>query len=439
MMRPQINTPPPGPKARALIEKDRALTSNSNSHPLPLAPESGEGVWLRDVDGNVYLDMMAGIAVSTTGHAHPAVIAAVVEQSHKLIHTCSTLFPTEPLPSLAGRLVNKLGGGYRCFFGNSGTEGIEAALKLARYATHRPYFMAFSGSFHGRSAGAVSLTASTSKYRKGFGPMAYQVAHAPYPNPYRPPLGASAESVGDAVLEHIRFLFRTSLPPEDVAAVVFEPIQGEGGYVVPPKGFLKALQQLMAEHGILLIVDEVQTGVGRTGKFFAFEHEGMETPDIVVLAKGLASGYPISATLFKQELNVWPAGAHGTTFGGHPVSAAAAMATLDLVEASLQANAGAVGGYLIDRLKEIAAEFPRLGDVRGRGLMVGLEFIADPDSRREDEALRDHVMKAAFEQGVLTLSAGPSALRLAPPLILTRDQADVAVAALANVIGSATR
>ena len=438
MMRPEILTPPPGPKARALIERDRKLSSTSNSHPIPLVPESGEGVWLRDVDGNTYLDMMAGIAVNTTGHAHPAIVAAVTEQSKKLMHTCSTLFPHEPLPTLAERLVNKLGGGYRCFFGNSGTEGIEAALKLARYHTHRPYFMAFTGSFHGRSVGALSLTASSTKYRKGFGPMAYPVTHVPYPNMYRPVFGASAETVGDAVLEHIRHLFRTSLPPEDVAAIVFEPVQGEGGYIVPPPGFLKNLQSLMAEYGILVIADEVQTGVGRTGKFFAFEHEAMETPDIVILAKGLASGYPISATLFKEKLNTWPVGAHGTTFGGNPVSAAAAMVTLDLVEAWLMSNAGATGGYLIERMKEVAAEFPRLGDVRGRGMMIGLEFIADPKTKREDEALRDQVMKACFEQGVLTLSAGPNALRLAPPLILTRDQADIAVRTLANVIGTAT-
>lgn len=439
MMRPEIVTPPPGPKARALIERDRKISSTSNSHPIPLVPESGEGVWLRDVDGNTYLDMMAGIAVNTTGHAHPAVVAAVTEQSKKLMHTCATLFPHEPMPTLAERLVAKLGGGYRCFFGNSGTEGVEAALKLARYTTHRPYFLAFNGSFHGRSVGALSLTASASKYRKGFGPMAYPVTHVPYPNPYRPALGASAESCGDAVLEHIRHLFRTSLPPEDVAAVVFEPVQGEGGYVVPPKGFLKALQALMSEHGILVIADEVQTGVGRTGKFFAFEHEDMQTPDIVILAKGLASGYPISATLFKDKLSTWSAGAHGTTFGGNPVSAAAAMVTLDLVEEGLMANAGAVGGYLIDKMKEVAEEFPRLGDVRGRGMMIGLEFITDPGTKREDEALRDLVMKSAFEAGVLTLSAGPNALRLAPPLILNRDQADIAISTLASVIGKATR
>ncbi|MBX7214836.1 MAG: acetyl ornithine aminotransferase family protein [Thermoflexales bacterium] len=438
MMRPQIHTPLPGPKAQALLARDRAVISNSNSHPLPLVPESGEGAWLTDVDGNVFLDMMAGIAVNTTGHAHPAIVAAVTEQSKKIIHTCSTLFPHEPLPTLAERLVKRLGGGYRCFFGNSGTEGIEAALKLARYTTHRPYFLAFAGSFHGRSAGSVSLTASSSKYRKGFGPMAYPVTHVPYPNPYRPALGASADSIGDAVLEHIRTLFKTSLPPEDVAAVVFEPIQGEGGYIVPPKGFFKALQSLMSEYGILMIADEVQTGAGRTGKFFAFEHEDMATPDIVVMAKGLASGYPLSATLFKEKLNTWPAGAHGTTFGGHAVSAAAAMVTLDLLDGGLVANAASVGGYLIERMKEVAAEFPRLGDVRGRGMMIGLEFITDPASRGEDEALRDRVMKTAYEAGVLTLSAGANALRLAPPLILDKAQADIAVRTLADVIGRAT-
>lgn len=434
--RPRMLTSVPGPKARAVLARDSAVMSTSNGHSIPIVADHGEGVWLTDVDGNEFLDMMAGIATNTTGYGHPHVVRAVSEQAAKVAHMCAVVFPHDPVISLAERLNEKVGGGYRVFFGNSGTEGIEAALKFARYHTHRPHFLAFTGAFHGRSAGALSLTASQAKYRKGYGPMAYPVTHVPFPNPFRPPLGSSPQTCGDAVLAHIESLFQTSCPPEDVAAVVIEPIQGEGGYIVPPDGFLKDLNALMKRHGILTIVDEVQTGVGRTGTFYAYQAAGI-TPDVIVSAKGLASGYPLSATLIRAEICNWPAGAHGSTFGGNPVSCAAAHATLDLVERDLMANARSTGALLLDGLRDLQAEFPRMGDVRGRGLMIGIDFVDRPGSTAPDGELRDRVQDEAFKRGLLTLSAGPSALRMAPPLVLRADEAEIAIAILAEAMGAA--
>jgi 4-aminobutyrate aminotransferase len=432
-MRPHIVTPLPGPNATAMLARDRAVVSTNYVRPYPLVPSHGEGAWITDVDGNRFLDCMAGIAVNTTGYNHPRVVEAVSAQAAKFSHVCFSDFTHDPVLTLAERLVDRLGGGYRVFFGNSGTEGLEAALKLVRYYTKRPYAIAFTGSFHGRSTGALSLTASNSKYRKGFGPFIGGAAHIPYPNPFRPVFGSTPETVGEAVLEHLEHLLRTTTPPEEVGAIYFEPIQGEGGYVVPPKGFLPALADIAKRHGMLLVADEVQSGVGRTGTFFAFEQEGI-SPDIVVLAKGLASGYPICATLFRQELSTWGPGAHGSTFGGNPVSAAAALATLDLVEGELMTNAQRVGDHLMARLRGLQARFPRLGEVRGRGLMVGLDFVTDPQSRQEDPVLRDAVQQRAFERGLLVLGAGPSTIRLAPPLILSHAEADVAVDVLTDVL-----
>jgi 4-aminobutyrate aminotransferase len=431
-LQPAIHGALPGPKAKQMLLRDQQVLSTSYVRPYPLVPAYGDGVWLYDVDGNRFLDMMAGIAVNTTGYNNPQVVAAVTKQAAEFSHVCFSDFTHEPLLSLAERLVAKLGGDYRVFFGNSGTEGLEAALKLVRYNTKRPYSVAFTGAFHGRSTGSLSLTASNSKYRKGFGPFIGGTIHIPYPNPYRPVFGSTPETVGEAVLDHLKHLFRTTTAPEEVGAIYFEPIQGEGGYIVPPKGFLSALAELAKQYGILLVADEVQSGVGRTGSFFAFEAENIQ-PDIVVLAKGLASGYPISATLFRSQLSTWGPGMHGSTFGGNAVAGAAAMATLDLVERCLQHNASDVGGYLMQRLQALQAHYPRLGEVRGRGLMIGLDFVTDPHSREENPVLRDAVQQAAFEHGVLTLSAGPSTLRLAPPLILTHQQADVAVGVLETV------
>jgi 4-aminobutyrate aminotransferase len=293
-MKPEVKTPLPGPKAQELLARGEKVLSPSYVRPYPFVPARGQGVFLEDVDGNVFLDFMAGIAVNTTGYAHPRVLAAVKAQAERFAHVCFSDFTHEPTLSLAERLVAKVGGGYRVFFGNSGTEGIEAAIKLVRHHTGRPYLLAFTGAFHGRSLGALSLTASKSAYRKGFAPLLPGVVHVPFPNPFRPPLGASPEEVGEAVLAHLEHLFATVLPPEEVAAFFLEPIQGEGGYVLPPAGFLPKLKALLERHGILLVADEVQTGAGRTGRFLALEHEGVEA-DVYVLAKGLASGYPLSA------------------------------------------------------------------------------------------------------------------------------------------------
>ncbi len=423
-MEPCVRTPLPGPKAQALLERGKRVLSPSYVRPYPLVPARGQGVYLEDVDGNVFLDFMAGIAVNTTGYAHPRILAAIQEQAARFAHVCFSDFTHDPTLTLAERLVAKVGGGYRVFFGNSGTEGIEAAIKIARYHTGRPYLLAFTGAFHGRSLGALSLTASASRYRKGFAPLLPGVVHLPFPNPLHPPLGARPEEAGEAVLDYLQHLFRTVLPPEEVAAAFLEPIQGEGGYVVPPPGFIPRLKALLEEHGILLVADEVQTGAGRTGRFFALEHEGVEA-DIYVLAKGLASGYPLSAVLFRETLGSWGPGAHGTTFGGQAVSAAAALATLDLLEEGLMENAARVGAYLLEGLKELKARFPFLLDVRGRGLMIGVEF--------ENPKLRDQAVEKAFRKGLLLLGAGPASIRIAPPLILKEEEARLGLGILEAV------
>jgi 4-aminobutyrate aminotransferase len=425
--RPKVQLPLPGPKARAILARDHGVMSPTYHRPYGWVPDRGEGAWVWDVDGNLFLDLMAGIAVNTTGYAHPRIVQAVQEQAARFAHVCFSDFAHESAVRLAERLVQKLGGGYRVYFGNSGTEGIEAAIKLARYHTRRPYFLAFSGSFHGRTLGSLSLTASSSRYREGFGPL-LPVYHLPYPNPYR------MKDPLDQVLSHLESLFRHLVSPQEVAAVIVEPIQGEGGYIVPPSGFLQALQQAVQPHGILLILDEVQSGVGRTGTFLASEPEGIR-PDMVVLAKGLASGYPISALLAREELMTWGPGSQGTTFGGNAVSIAAAHATLDLLEEGLMEQAVQVGARLLHGLREYQKLYPQLGDVRGRGLMIGLEFI-HPDGREHPE-LRDRVMLKAFEQGLLTLSAGPSSLRLAPPLILSFEEAETALEIFGEVFRQA--
>ncbi|KHG64764.1 4-aminobutyrate aminotransferase [Thermus sp. 2.9] len=431
-MKPKVKTPLPGPMAQALTERAERVLSPSYIRPYPFVPARGQGVFLEDVDGNVFLDFMAGIAVNTTGYAHPKVLEAVRSQAERFAHVCFSDFTHEPTLSLAERLVKRLGGRYRVFFGNSGTEGIEAAIKLVRHHTGRPYLLAFTGAFHGRSLGALSLTASKSAYRKGFSPLLPGVVHVPFPNPFRPPLGARPEEVGEAVLDHLEHLFRTTLPPEEVAAFFLEPIQGEGGYVLPPKGFLPKLKDLLERHGILLVADEVQSGAGRTGLFFALEHEGIEA-DVYVLAKGLASGYPLSALLFREELGSWRPGAHGTTFGGQAVAAAAAHATLDLLEGGLMENAARVGAYLLEELRKMQRRFPFLGDVRGRGLMIGVDF-GSPEEERPD--LRDKAVERAFQKGLLLLPAGPSALRIAPPLTLTEKEAALGLEILEAVFQS---
>lgn len=448
--KPELKTALPGPKAAELLAQDRQLLSTSYMRPYPFVPDFGSGVWLTDVDGNTMLDFMAGIAVSTTGYNHPHVTAAIAAQAQKFMHVCLTDYPQEVTTRLAERLtrhVARPGEAWRAFFGNSGAEAVEAAVKLARNHTGRSHVISTLGSFHGRTYGAITLTGSKTKYKRGFGPLLPGVSHIPYPNPFRPPLGSSPASCGDAVLSYLEdTLFQTVIPADEVAAVIVEPMQGEGGYIVPPADFLPKLRALCDRHGIVLIFDEVQSGMGRTGKFLAYQHffeHGDVQPDIITMAKGLASGMPISAMLAKESVMTWPVGSHGSTFGGNPVAAAAALATLDLLEgevkhpgcgANLMENAAEVGGFILSELRALQAQFPFLGDVRGKGLFIGLEFVK-PDGS-PNGALRDRASQAMFQRGLLNLDCGESTIRISPPLILTREEAEVGLELMREALAS---
>lgn len=425
---PDIRTPLPGPRARAIIERDRKALSPSFTRAYPLVAARGEGAVVEDVDGNRFLDFSAGIAVVAAGHCHPRVVAAIQEQAAKLIHMSGTDFYYENMVELAERLAALAPGGppRKVYFGNSGAEAVEAALKMARYHTGRDKFVAFLGAFHGRTLGALSLTASKAVQRKGFGPLVPGVVHAPYAYCYRCAYGRRPESCAVECVKWIgETLFGTILPAEEVAAIVLEPVQGEGGYIVPPQKFFDELREMAGRHGILIVGDEVQCGVGRTGRMWASEHFGF-APDILTVAKGIASGMPLSATIARADLMQWPAGAHASTFGGNPVSVAAALATLELLEAELVDNAARIGGRLLERLREWPRRFDFVGDVRGLGLMTGIEFVRDPESRERAPELRDRVEQLAFERGLLTLGAGRNTLRLSPPLTISRDQAEFA-------------
>jgi 4-aminobutyrate aminotransferase len=426
---PQIKTSLPGPRARAIIERDSVVVSPSYTRSYPFVMARGEGVAVEDVDGNVFLDCAAGIAVNSTGHSHPEVVNAIIEQARQFLHMSGTDFYYEPQVRL-GEEMNAIApwaGPKRTFFSNSGTEAIEAAIKLARYHTKRYGIIAFLGSFHGRTLGSLSLTSSKAIQRRGFGPPLSGVYHAPFPNPYRRAAGQSEEAVGDAAIDYIEENILVHLvSPDEVAAVLVEPIQGEGGYVVPPASFFKRLRALTEKHGILLIADEVQSGMGRTGKMFAIEHFGVE-PDIVTIAKGIASGMPLGVTTSRAEIMTWPPGAHASTFGGNPVSCAAAMATIKLIKESLMANAGAVGEHLLQRLRSLQSKHQLVGDVRGKGLMIGIELVKDRDTKERANAERDRLVDECFKRGLLVLGAGRNTLRLCPPLVLTEAQADTVV------------
>ena len=433
---PRILTPLPGPRARAVIERDGRVVSPSYTRRYPLVAHHGEGAIIEDVDGNRFLDFTAGIAVVATGHCHPRVVEAIQRQSAQLIHMSGTDFYSESMVDLAEKLaaIAPGEGARKVYFGNSGTEAIEAAIKLARYTTGREKFIAFFGAFHGRTMGALSLTASKYIQRKGFGALLPGVFHAPYPDAYRS--GKSpAECAADALNYIEDTLFRTVLPPSEVAGIVVEPIQGEGGYIVPPPEFLPGLNDIARRHGILLIVDEVQSGMGRTGRWWACEHFNV-VPDIVAVAKGIASGLPLSATIARGEIMQWPPGAHASTFGGNPVAIAASLATIDLLEGGLIANAARVGAHILRRLRDWPARFRHAGDVRGLGLMIGIEIVRDQRSKERAPELRDRIGNLAFERGLLTLGAGPSSLRLSPPLCITQEQADFAVDVLEDCLRS---
>ncbi len=425
---PNLVTALPGPKAKEIIERDRAVVSPSYTRCYPLVVKSGEGAIIEDVDGNRFLDFSAGIAVVATGHSHPRVVKAIQQQAAQFLHMSGTDFYYEGMAALAEKLAPLAPGDFpkRVYFGNSGAEAIEAAIKMARYHTGRDKFIAFLGGFHGRTMGALSLTGSKVVQRRGFHP-SLPVYHIPYPDPYRTPQGKDPSTWAvECVKEIEERLFKTILPAEEVAAIIVEPIQGEGGYLVPSAVFHQELRRIADKYGILLIHDEIQSGMGRTGRMFASEHFGV-TPDIVALAKGIASGMPLSATVARADVMNWPPGAHASTFGGNPVSIAASLATIELLEESLVKNAAQMGAYLMNRMQEWPRRFKNIGDVRGLGLMIGVEIVHDHQSKERAPGLRDRLETLAFERGLLILGCGPNSIRLCPPLVITRDQADFAM------------
>ena len=431
-----LKTELPGPKARAMIARDADVTSPSYPRDYPFVMSHGRGTEVWDVDGNRFLDFAAGIAVCSTGHAHPEVVRAVQQAASEFLHISSDYWH-ERMTALAERLaaLAPMREPVMSFLCQSGTESDEAAIKLARYVTKRPRFIGFLGGFHGRTMGSQSFTSSKYPQQSGFAPTMPGVMHAPYPNVYRP-LFAGADQ-GEAVLAYIRMLFERNLPPQEVAAILVEPIQGEGGYLVPPADFLAGLRSICDEHGILLIFDEVQCGVGRTGRMFAAEHDSV-APDIMTLAKGLGSGLPIGAMVAKRRImEQWKRGAHGNTYGGNPLACAAANATLDLVNGGMAANAAAVGTHFTGRLRELAREFPCIGDVRGRGLMIGIELIETGPDRVPARDLCQKVIERAFHNGLLLLSCGLSTVRFMPPLNVNAAQVDEAVGLLRTSLSEA--
>lgn len=426
---PNIKTALPGPNAARIIAEDERYVSPSYTRCYPLVVQRGRGCVIEDVDGNEFLDFSAGIAVASTGHCHPEVVAAIQKQAAELIHMSGTDFYYRQMADVSARLsrVAPMPGPHKFYFGNSGAEAIECAIKLARYYTKRQHIIAFYGAFHGRTMGALSLTASKPQQRRRFSPLVPGVTHVPYPNMYR---NGGAESGDSHALSCARFieekLFRTNLPPEEVAAIVVEPFQGEGGYIPAPAVFLQELRAICDRHGILLVVDEVQSGAGRTGKWWAIEHSGV-APDIVCSAKGVASGMPLGICFSRAEIMNWPPGSHASTFGGNPVCLAAAFATIDILEREAIANASQIGDFMLDRMKSWPLQHRLVGDVRGRGLMIGVELVRDKTLKTPAPSERDALIQAAFERGLLCLGAGESTIRLTPPLIVTREQASVAM------------
>ena len=423
---PRIIVTPPGPRAAAVVARDAEWTSSCYIKEYPLVIARGAGAMVEDVDGNRYLDFMAGIAVSSTGYGHPKVVAAVKDAADKFLHICGSDFYFEGMADLCERLA-KLAPGKskkRVFLSNSGTEAVDGAIKLVRNSTRRMAIVAFKGAFHGRTIGAVSLTSSKARQHAGFGPLLPDVHHVPFGYCFRCEYGKTFPSCKLFCVDTIeRDLFSRHLDPRDVAAIFVEPIQGEGGYVVPPPGWLAAVRALCDKHGILLVFDEIQSGIGRTGKMFACEHEGVE-PDVLLAAKGLGSGMPIGAIIAKESVTKWESGAHGSTFGGNPVCCAAALATLDVVEGGLMANATKHGATIAAALRAMAGKYDAIGDVRGVGLMLGVEFVKDRTSRAPDPELVKRIEQIAFSKGLLVLSCGASTIRIAPPLVI--DDYDVA-------------
>jgi 4-aminobutyrate aminotransferase len=436
---PKIHTALPGPNAKRVLAADEKYISPSYTRSYPLVAKSGRGVVVTDVDGNEFFDFSAGIAVTSTGHCHPEVVAAIQKQAGELIHMSGTDFYYENMVTLAERLsrIAPMPGPHKIYYGNSGAEAIEAALKLARYHTKRQNIIAFLGAFHGRTMGALSLTASKPQQKRRFAPLVPGVTHVRYPDVYRGSSGGveDAEAFALGCARYIEEkLFKTVLPPEEVAAIFIEPVQGEGGYVVAPTPFMQELRRICDRHGILLVVDEVQSGIGRTGKWFAVEHTGVQ-PDIVCMAKGIASGMPLGVTMTRAEIMDWVPGSHASTFGGNPVCVAAALATLDVIEKEgLLANSAEVGNHMLKRMAGWPAKHRIVGDVRGRGLMIGVDIVKDQKTKEYSPEKRDRIVEHAFERGILFLGCGPSTVRIAPPLVVTKDEADVAMDALEESI-----
>ena len=426
---PHLVTALPGPKAKQLVERDAAVVSPSYTRDYPLVAKIGRGAMIEDVDGNTFLDFAAGIAVCATGHCHPEVVAAIQKQASELIHMSGTDFYYPNLVELAEKLASIAPGKTpkRVYFGNSGAEAIEAAIKLVKYHTKRDKLIAFHGAFHGRTMGALSLTASRSIQRKGFGTLLSGVFHMPFPDTYRGTYGIRPESASADCLSYLENeLFRRRVDPEEVAGIFIEPIQGEGGYLPAPADFLQGLQRICRKYGIMFVADEVQSGMGRTGKWWASDHAGIE-PDIICTAKGIASGMPLSAIIARADVMNWVPGAHASTFGGNPVCIAASIATLGLLERQYMANAARMGDYIMKRTADWREKHKIVGEVRGRGLMIGIEFVRDQKTKEKANDLRNKLVQMAFHKGLLVLGSGDTTLRLCPPLLIDEAQADFAL------------
>ena len=441
--RPIINTGLPGPKAQEIIAADQKYVTPSYPRPdYKLVAESAAGVWITDVDGNVFLDCNAGVAVCSTGHCHPEIVKAIQDQAAKLIHLCGTDFYYEHMPALGKKLdeIVPVPSPTKTHFANSGAEAVETALKLAMYATRRQKFISFFGSFHGRTLGALSLTSSKVAQRRGYMRQALDVVHVPYPNKLRSPFAniTDEESASKATINFIEnTLFKTTTPPDEVAAIVLEVVQGEGGYVPAPKHFTQEIRRVCDENGILLIADEVQSGMGRTGKMFACDHYDLQ-PDIICLAKGIGSGLPIGACVARADLMNWGKGAHASTFGGNPVCIASALKTIELLENGLTENAAVVGEYMQNGLRELMKKHDCIGDVRGLGLMIGVEFVESKSNMKPAPELRDKIEIECFNSGLIILGCGANTIRWSPPLILSKENVDVALEIFDAAIATST-
>ena len=440
MKRPVIKTSLPGPKASKLIGVDKTYVSPSYTRTYPLVVDQGQGLWVRDVDGNEFLDFTAGIAVCSTGHCHPKVVESIKKQADRLLHMSGTDFYYRPQIALAEKLATLVsdGEGHKVYFGNSGAEAVEAAFKLARWHTRRELNLAFYGAFHGRTMGALSLTASKTIQKKHYYPLVPGITHIPYPYCYRCAYNLCYPECGVGCVQWVEdTLFRSALPPEEVAAIFVEPIQGEGGYIVPPPEFHKALHKLAEKYGILYVADEVQSGMGRTGKMFAMEHFDVK-PDIVALAKGIASGLPLGAILARGKIMDWEEGSHASTFGGNPVSCEAAMATIELLEESLVTNAAIQGKYLMDGLQRLQNVYECMGDIRGKGLMVGVELVKNRETKERASDWRQEIISRAFEKGLLLLGCGENTIRFCPALTVSSEEIDVCLSIFDETVREVT-